>query len=83
MIPEEMDFYDFSMLADDPKRLEAYENSFYDPDYEEFERMFDEEMAAQKNQQTLMRNQEREELEERGYEVPVDVLDDEEWERVE
>lgn len=82
MIPEEMDFYDFSMLADDPKRLEAYENTFVDPDYEEFERMFDEEMRAKLESQARQREQEKESLAAQGYDVPVDAMDGEEWERV-
>lgn len=93
MTVEELDFYDFSMLADDPKRLEQYENSYYDPDYESFEKAFDEEMAEKRQQETLMQEQERKAIEaERaeeaemlraaGYDVPVQTAEDEEWERV-
>lgn len=83
LTPEELDFCDFSMLADDPKRLEEYENTYYDPDYDEFERAFDEEMRAQQEAETLMRKAQARELAEQGYDAPVETMPDEEWERVE
>lgn len=81
--PEELDFYDFSMLAENPKQLEKYENSFFDPEYEAFEKSFDEEMSATADERILMRKTAAEDLAQQGYDVPADVADDEEWERVE
>lgn len=82
MIPEELDFYDLATIADDPKALERYENTYVDDEYDAWEKAFDEEMRAKREQEALMRKQERDELVEDGYDVTVDVPDDEEWERV-
>lgn len=83
MTPEEIEFCDFSMLADDPKRLEAYENTFRDPDFEAFEKAFDEEMRQKQEAEKLMRKQRAAELEAAGYDVSEDLSGDDEWEKVE
>ena len=41
----ELEFYEFSMLCDDPKALQKYENTYYDPDYDAWEKEFDQEQA--------------------------------------
>lgn len=41
----ELEFYEFSMLCDDPKALQRYENTYYDPDYDAWEKEFDQEQA--------------------------------------
>lgn len=91
---EELDFCEYSMLVDDPKKLEQYENTYHDPDYDEFERQFDEEMKQEYktgNPETLMQKngadelmQEftAEELASMGYAMPVAPIPGEEWESV-
>lgn len=32
----DLDFYEYSMIADDPKKLEQYENHFSDPDWDDW-----------------------------------------------
>lgn len=82
LTPEELGFCEFSMLVDDPKRLEEYENTFRDPDYEAFEKAFDEEIRREQEAESLMRKSEAEQLAAQGYDVPAEQRDDEEWERV-
>lgn len=83
MTPEQLDFCDFSMLADDPKKLQDYENSYYDPDYEAFEKAFDAQIQEKQEEQILMRETEADRLRKEGYDVSAEVSADDEWERVE
>lgn len=46
----ELEFYEFSMLCDDPKALQRYENTYYDPEYDAWEKEFDKEQAEQAQQ---------------------------------
>lgn len=39
----ELEFYENSIIADDPKLLKKLQNHFFDPEYEEWEKEFDEE----------------------------------------
>lgn len=39
----DLDFYELSDIADDPKKLEQLQNHFYDPDFDEWMEEFDKE----------------------------------------
>lgn len=43
----DLDFYEYSIICDDPKLLEKLENTYYDPEYEAWEKEFDEEQEQQ------------------------------------
>ena len=47
MTTYELEFYEYSMIADDPKKLESLQNHFYDPDFDEWLDEFDAEMEAE------------------------------------
>lgn len=61
----DLDFYEYSMVADDPKLLERLNNHFYDPDFDDWAAEFDEEMKSE----------EESEYEYSEYEVKEDVPD--------
>ena len=41
----DLDFYELSDIADDPKKLEQLQNHFYDPDFDEWVEEFDKEQS--------------------------------------
>lgn len=41
----DLDFYELSDIADDPKKLEQLQNHFYDPDFDEWMEEFDKEQS--------------------------------------
>lgn len=47
MTTYELEFYEYSMIADDPKKLESLQNHFYDPDFDEWLDEFDAEMETE------------------------------------
>ena len=76
MTPYDLEFYEYSMIADDPKKLEQLQNHFYDPDFDEWVEEFEREQLEKSNKE-----QEDENTYE-DYEVsePLDFNDD--WEEV-
>lgn len=46
----DLDFYEYSMIADDPKKLEKLENHFSDPDFDDWVEEF--ELEQQSKQQS-------------------------------
>ena len=42
----DLEFYEFSILCDNPKQLEAYENRYYDPEFDEWLEEFDKEQQS-------------------------------------
>ena len=79
---EELEFCDFAIIAEDPKLLEKYENTYRDPEFDAFERAFDEATEQREQEKTLMRRREEAELRAQGYDVPAESGADDEWERV-
>lgn len=49
----DLEFYEFSILCDNPKQLEAYENRYYDPEFDEWLEEFDKEQANAKKSTNL------------------------------
>lgn len=82
LTPEALDFCDWSMLADDPKRLEQYENTYVDPDYEAFEKAFDEEMRLKQETETLMQETADDGAAQPIIPAPALAAMDDEWERI-
>lgn len=39
----DIEFYEYSMIADDPKKLEQLQNHYYDPEFEEWMEEFEQE----------------------------------------
>lgn len=82
----DLEFYELSMIADDPKKLEQLQNHYFDPDFddwvEEFE-MEQAEKAEQKQEQLSQPEPESSEPNEyEGYDVSEPIGADEEWEEV-
>ena len=46
----DIEFYEYSMIADDPKKLERLQNHYYDPEFEEWLEEFDEEQRQKQKQ---------------------------------
>ena len=44
--PFDLQFIEYSMIADDPKQLEKLKNYYYDPEFDEWLEEFDEEQKA-------------------------------------
>lgn len=81
MTPFELEFYEYSSIVEDPEKLKALENRFYDDEYDEWEREFDEEQARKAAQQgSEVDGSGTNGLED--YDVSAPVLPDEEWEPV-
>ena len=49
--PFDMEFYELSVIADDPKKLEQLKNHYYDPEFDEWLEEFDNEQEELKSQQ--------------------------------
>ena len=47
--PFDLDFYELSMIADDPKKLEQLKNHYYDPEFEEWLEEFDAEQESKQD----------------------------------
>lgn len=47
----DLEFYELSMIADDPKKLEKLQNSYYDPEYEEWIEEFELEQEQDESSQ--------------------------------
>lgn len=48
----DIEFYEYSMIADDPKKLERLQNHYYDPEFEEWLEEFEQEQEKQKSSQS-------------------------------
>lgn len=83
----DLEFYEYSMIADDPDKLAQLKNHFYDPDYEDWVEEFEMEQAelADKTTQESPDNTHSCELNDNldwdDYDVSADIKDDE-WEEV-
>ena len=42
----DIEFYEYSMIAEDPKKLEQLQNHFYDPEFDEFMEEFNADIFA-------------------------------------
>lgn len=86
---QEMDFYDlsfyeYSIIADDPKKLESLQNHYYDDDYSDWEKEFDEsqdkQQAEKQNEKTLKQAEKRalQNLRHEDFEIsqPIGEIDD-------
>lgn len=45
----DLDFYELSMIADDPKKLEQLKNHYYDPEFDDWLEEFDEEQSKKQS----------------------------------
>lgn len=45
----DIEFYEYSMIADDPKKLEQLKNHYYDPEFEEWMDEFEKEQDEKSN----------------------------------
>ena len=58
--PYDLSFYEYSMIADDPDKLEQLQNHYYDPEFddwlEEFDREQEEKAAKLKQEKQTMLN---------------------------
>ena len=45
----DIEFYDYSMIVDDPKKLEQLKNHYYDPEFEEWMDEFEKEQDKKSN----------------------------------
>lgn len=48
--PFDLEFYELSMIADDPKKLEQLQNHYYDPDFDDWLDEFDAEQEEKERQ---------------------------------
>lgn len=74
--PYDLEFYELSQIADDPKKLAQLKNHFYDPEFDEWMEEFELEQAEE---------QERKSQEETEFSEEYDIsepTDDDEWEEV-
>ena len=59
----DLEFYELSMIADDPKKLEQLQNSFFDDDFDDYLEEFEQEQQTKKSEQDdKLRQSERLEL---------------------
>lgn len=49
----DIDFYEYSMIADDPKKLERLQNHYYDPEFDEWMEEFEEEQRQKQAQKSV------------------------------
>lgn len=47
LTPYDLEFYELSMIADDPEKLSQLDNHFYDPDFDEWVDEFEAEQAEE------------------------------------
>lgn len=59
----DIDFYELSDIADDPKKLDKLRNTYYDPDFDDWLDDFDKEQAANATPQGKVTDQDYEEWE--------------------
>ena len=71
----DIEFYEYSMIAEDPKKLEQLQNHFYDPEFDEFMEEFEKEMEETKTESNSESSLE-------DYEVSESSSDISDWERV-
>lgn len=51
LTPFDLEFYELSMIADDPKKLEQLQNRFFDDDFDDYLEEFDQEQRAKQSEQ--------------------------------
>ena len=90
----DLDFYELSMIADDPKKLEQLKNHYYDPEFDDWLEEFDEEQSKKQNtvempdSETIEwsnknRSEEQDITFDTDYEVSMENNDISDWEEVE
>lgn len=93
----DIEFYEYSMICDDPELLKKLENTYYDPEFDDWVKEFDEEQAQQSNTNVEMPDPDTvswsgkpknntpapSTLEEEDYEVGVDTMGIDDWEKEE
>ena len=75
----DIEFYEYSYIADDPERLEQLKNHYYDPEFEEWLEEFDAEQ--EKKQAETKHSQPEKQIEEKPIQVE-EKEDGEEYEEV-
>ena len=83
----DIEFYEYSMIAEDPKKLEQLQNHFYDPEFdewlEEFERENPQEQSIETNedlQRETNKDMSQESFED--YDISEETTEISDWERV-
>lgn len=90
----DLDFYELSMIADDPKKLEQLKNHYYDPEFDDWLEEFEEEQSKKQNNiempdsETIEwsnknRSKEQDITFDTDYEVSMENNDISDWEEVE
>lgn len=90
----DLDFYELSMIADDPKKLEQLKNHYYDPEFDDWLEEFEEEQSKKQNtvempdSETIEwsnknRSEEQDITFDTDYEVSMENNDISDWEEVE
>lgn len=49
----DIEFYEYSMIADDPKKLEQLQNHYYDPEFDEWLEEFEQEQEDKQKSKSL------------------------------
>lgn len=82
----DLQFYEYSQIADDPKKLEQLQNHYYDPEFEEWLEEFDQEQSEKTTKsnmdENLSSNRYSDNLPTEEYEIPESINSSEEWEEV-
>lgn len=76
--PYDLEFIEYSMIADDPKQLNKLKNYYFDPDFDEWLEEFDEEQKA-KEKAKESQNEDRQ-YGEKYEEVTADTETIDDWE---
>lgn len=79
----DIEFYEYSIIAEDPKKLEQLQNHFYDPDFDEWMEEFEKETenaSKQSNSQDEVTSQSNVDLDD--YEISEKTTEISDWERV-
>ena len=79
MTPYELEFYEYSMIADDPKKLEKLQNHFFDPDFDEWLEEFEESESNNEESDDYSEYEvkDNQELDKNGQYEPLDLPDKE------
>lgn len=70
----EIEFYELSQIADDPKKLQQLKEHYYDPEFDEWLEEFDQEQSEKSNSEQLSNHEDFEES------MPNDETND--WEEI-
>lgn len=72
----DLEFYEYSLIADDPKKLERLQNHFYDDEWDEFLEEFDKEQEEKQklySSQSLQDDKSESMSDEAINDIPIDT----------